>query len=914
MTLLDDPPVVAERAPAPPELRGREFSAWRLAGRLARRETRRRPGRTVLAALLIAAPVMAMTIGSVLIRTESGDWSERFERRFGDADIAVDPSSFGFTTEAEFVSLPAGTQTVDHLWVNTTIDTGDSEVAFAYGNVADVDLTDPAFGSPVEVVEGSGPQVGEIMLPAGLAASLEVAVGDEVTFDRPSGSWTLSGIGRVRDSYFTNAILIPGFGADRIADDFEQSITLYDLPTGTSVETTRQLAAELGGVTRFDDPYGGGEGLGRGMAWGWVAGVLALVAVGIVVTAAFATSARRQLVTIGQLAANGATAASIRRMLALQGTWTGVVGSLMGIGAGLAALPIARPVVEQHLVGHDLAAFRVGPVDLVAIAATATIAATIAAAVPARSAARIPVMSALAGRRPQGSLPTWLVPTGLLLLAVGLGLVAVASVGINGSYQGSGDDLWALLIVLGVVGVVFGMCCATPLAVERMSRLGRRMTLSWRLALRTLGRSRTRSSAVVAAIAVVVGGSVAAGAIVETAVRERAANWIPIVPADAVVIDVVVDAGMGGHATFDDVELDPVIDVEPLAPTPLSADVRGQILAIVPGGTIDTIRVATVDPPPYDTSTGDGIWPEAQGPRIADPALVDVLGLSAADVDLLESTGSLRPLGIWEFSHPEQFGDGYDFGTMLYQGPDGPIELNPTPATSPYRYDYAGYGSVLVTEAYARELGFDVVERGAVVRSPDALTVGQRDRLAALQTDLIGQPFDAFIEPGDPPRSSNGVTATDDGWSVTYDEPRYRAVDDHDVWIARLVILAAVLLLSLLVVSIGLSLAAAEGRDERNVLSVVGATPASMRRQASARGAVLALSGILLGIPTGFLPAWVLFSVLEVDSSISTEPLRFPWLVTAGLILLVPALVATVAWVASGVGQRFRPPTPSRRD
>ena len=497
---------------------------------------------------------------------------------------------------------------------------------------------------------------------------------------------------------------------------------------------------------------------------------------------------------------------------------------------------------------------------------------------------------------------------GLLLLGAGLALVAIASVGINGSSQGNGDDLWALLIVLGAVCVVFGMCCATPLVVDRIGRLGGRMSLSWRLALRSLGRSRTRSSAVVAAIAVAVGGSVAAGAVVETAIRENAGTSIPTLPDDAIAFDVAAY----GYA-YDETDIDPIIDLDPLPSRSLSDDLRTQVLTIVPGATIEPIRQATVDPPPYDTQTGDGVWPETQGPRIADPALIDILGISGPDVDVLESTGSLRLLGPWEIDHREE---GLDLGVIQYQGPDGLIELDPPSATSAYGYEYAGWSPILVTEAYARSLGFDIVDRGAIVRSPDALTVDQRDQLVDLQSDLWGKPIDAFIEPGDPPRVdvTEGELTDTDGWNMNVDEPRYRSVDDHDLWVARMVVLGAVVLISLLVVSIGLSLAAAEGRDERNVLSVVGATPASMRRQASARATVLAFSGIVLGIPTGFLPTWVLFSVLDGDSSISTEPLRFPWLVTACLVIMVPTIVAVVAWAGSGVGQRFRPPTPARRD
>ena len=51
------------------------LAQFRFASRLARREVRRRPGRTLLVVLLIAVPVFGMTVGSVLVRTAdaSGD-------------------------------------------------------------------------------------------------------------------------------------------------------------------------------------------------------------------------------------------------------------------------------------------------------------------------------------------------------------------------------------------------------------------------------------------------------------------------------------------------------------------------------------------------------------------------------------------------------------------------------------------------------------------------------------------------------------------------------------------------------------------------------------------------------------------------------------------------------------------------
>ena len=195
------------------------------------------------------------------------------------------------------------------------------------------------------------------------------------------------------------------------------------------------------------------------------------------------------------------------------------------------------------------------------------------------------------------------------------------------------------------------------------------------------------------------------------------------------------------------------------------------------------------------------------------------------------------------------------------------------------------------------------------------MTLAQRDELAALNADIAGVPYDPFIEPGDPPATAGPGTggAAGDWWNVMFDQPQFRR-PSNDIWIARSIVVAAAVLLSLLVVAIGLSLAAAEGRDDRDVLTVVGATPASLRRQAAARAAVLASTGIMLGVPTGFVPAWVLYRITSSDNGFTDVSIRFPWLVVVALVLAVPTVVAGVAWAGSGIAQRFRPASPTRRD
>ncbi len=525
-------------------------------------------------------------------------------------------------------------------------------------------------------------------------------------------------------------------------------------------------------------------------------------------------------------------------------------------------------------------------------------------------------MSALAGRRPLGRPPRWLVPTGLGLLAGGLGLIVVGGAGADASYQGN-DDLWALLIVLGVVGVVFGMVCATPLVVEHVGSWGRGRSLSWRLALRSLARSRTRSAAVVAAIAVAVGGSVAAASFVEVSIRESQNCCGPYLPDDTVVIEVYEDfEGVAGHESIDPSE--PVsLDVAALTDRDLPAETRRQLLSILPGAEIVPLRVATIDPPSIDPRFYNGPWVDPNGPRIADPALLDVIGMSSSDRRLLEEVGAIRldrDFGYAvSFDEPRPEPNLDQLAEWQFADTSGVITVVAAQATGQSEYEFGTYG-MLITEQHARQLGFDVVQRGAIVRAAAPLTLEQREQLREVSVGVSGIPYDAFIEPGDPPRTDlagkSGVLG--EWWSVSFDQPEFRQ-PNNDIWIARLIVVAAAVLLSLLVVAIGLSLAAAESRDERDVLTVVGATPASLRRQAAARAAVLAGTGIVLGIPTGFVPAWMLYRV-TTDEAYRTETIRFPWLVVVALLLAVPTIVAGVAWSGSAIAQRFRPASPTRRD
>ncbi len=894
---------------APPPLRDRSaVPTWRLAARLARRETRRRPGRTVLAALLIAVPVMAMTLGSVLVRTgaAASSWSAQFDMQWPGADIAIEGTTWSAAERDGLArrldTLPAGSRVVDHLGASTTISAGNRDGDEVYFEWTDRRLDDPMLAGSVEVIDGRVPRDGEVLLDPGVAEALGLGVGDTLQLDRPSGTWEVVGIGRYRASYWRDLVVVPGFDRDRIADGFGGLTTLIDLPAEVTPSERSELAARVGGWTRDAEPFPDYSATGSTLAWGWVGGVLALVAVGIIVAAAFATSARRQLVAVGQLASNGATPRVIRATLVLQGTWTAAVGTVTGIGLGLAVLPFVAPVVEEWFLQSDTVGYRIAAGDLVAIAVTALVAGTIAAAVPARSLAKVPVMAALAGRRPLAQPPRWLVPTGVGLTLGGIGLLAVAGVGVsNASNTGGSTDLFALAIVLAAVAVVFGMVCATPLVVERAGRLAAHLPLSPRLALRSMARARTRSAAVVAAIAVAVGGSVAVAMVADEAVLNQYYGDA-LLPEDALVVrdSFTADGTMAPAA--DDFDDESPIDPPMLptgAPTAAQLDV---IEGRLPGSTLEPILVAGFDPPPFRWSDPIVWSTSGEGPVIATPGVLALVGLSDRDQRTLDDEGSIMVrmpddgTGSYGFDGPS--GTTYAIGDEIVQL-DTPVGRD-LPAFG------FGYWMTLITEAHAAELGFTPVARGVIVRSDGVITDAVGQEIAAeFTTQEFG--LGAFVEPGDPPRAT-AEEFEGPWWGVSY-AAQYRPGDSGDLWLARAIIAGIAVVLSLLVVAIGLSLAAAEGRHERNTLSVVGATPATMRRQTATGAAALALTGIALGIPTGFVPTWVLWRATN-----GTEWPSFPWAVSAILVIAVPLVAAAATWLASAVSQRLRPVTITPRD
>ena len=842
-----------------------------------------------------------MTFAVTVATTQADTAQERFERVAGQSDFYA--MSFGGDVEPVQDALPNGSQSVTMTFVGTRLTVSD-DVATPYAEFQIVPFADPLVEGIFEIRDGRAPATsGEVLLHADVARDLGVGVGDSFELDRPSGTWTVVGIGRATDDFNRRFFAVSEFPEERITPGFANVTLLVDLPDDVTSEQLADLAqvrsesgfatlapdmraqiGDLPGWFAFDQEPS--DVSGEALAWGWVAGALALAMVGVMIAAAFASSARRQLTTIGQLAANGAPERLVRGTLAFQGAWTGLIGSVVGITVALFALPLSRSLVEQ------LIARRLGPwdIDIAALAViflTGVAAATIAAMIPARSASRIPVLAALAGRRPLGAIPRRLVPIGLTSFVAGIGLLVLVTAATTSGDGNSDDSIYAVAAVIGGLLVLGGMCCASPIAVDLIGRVGARLSGSWRLAARSVARSRTRSAGVLTAIAVTGTAAIA----ITTAVGSVAfgdENDIPIVPRDTVVLTSIRLDWTPPPGVDPDEYVAPVAAV-----VPLDDELVARVTRVVPDAEISPRRVVVPDwPVDLRQSTPPSLAPTV---LVADDTIRELLGLSDRDTEAFDRAG-LLDTSVWD-SGPDTGPAPEDYTiTVPTASGDRTVEVVfPKDRLGSRGGEWGG----VITEDLAAELSLDVVDAGLVLRAPAELTRDQRDALGDIQDDLWqGENTDFFIEPGDDPAIEPSENYVSLEQRVTYESVPImfpRALLDATA-------LAAALLLTLMVVAIGLSLAATESRDERDVLLAVGATPRTMRSVAATKAVVLTVGAATLAIPTGFLPVLAVLNAAPDDNRIT-----FPWLTALGLLLVIPILAGVAALMTSALVQRLRP-------
>src|SRR3546814_902886 len=194
---------------------------------------------------------------------------------------------------------------------------------------------------------------------------------------------------------------------------------------------------------------------------------------------------------------------------------------------------------------------------------------------------------------------------------------------------------------------------------------------------------------------------------------------------------------------------------------------------------------------------GDGDWLQ-YGYGMADAIVAD-----DAVLDAIHATDEVRA-ALDE--HGVVMLDREVSGTVVLQAPGG-IELPGVAAGNRYTLGYVS--PLLLTEAAARAAELDVATTGTVLQSDDALTADQRRELEDLQDDLGWVPGSGMAE-----ESTSYL-------NLSWHEPD----GGPSPFQLELLLSGVALVLALFVVGVSLALAAAESKDESDVLTIAGAPP-----------------------------------------------------------------------------------------
>ncbi len=845
---------------------------WRTAARLARREMRRRPWRTALSMLLIAVPVAAMVVADVAYRSDRLGADLDFTFGAADARLFVGADIAGQRAEIE-AQFPAGTDWTWSPYAYVPLRSAARPDELVDATVVTRDMDDPLNTGTVRDLSGRYPDTpSEAVLDRELADDFGVGIGDELTLVRPAQTFSVVGLADIGGDTGYPAVLAPGFDLTVLRPTVLSYEVLVAHPSLAAEATAIDGGLPIPPVepfpliqVRYQGAAPGEDGVStigyefRGASTpdpepgvlflGWLFGVLLMGVLGLVVAAAFAVSGRRQLVTIGQLSATGADPVLLRRFLALQGTWTGIAGAAVGVFGGIGiARAFAEPIRNDGRISWS-------PTDWLIIALTAVVVATVAAIVPTRSMAGMSVLSALGGRRPVRPVPRRQLPLGIVFVTGGLAVIFLATVAARDANDTGGDFVVpGVAAALAGMAVITGVCCLCPLLVDLIARAGAGRRGVPMLAARSLGRHRARAAALLAAIVAVGAVGTAAAAAGEQAIEDDRAiddalvRWEPDV--------VLVRASTVDQARFVMERADP----ETVAPA-----LRDDVEAVV-----GPVRWASASTVGTDLRMSDVY--------VADDALLELMGLTPTQRSNVAELDSFVLV-------PDTTANSWS----SYNSGVGPNITVPEPDEIVIPGLAFNYFTTFVSASYVASAG---LERQAPVlfgRADHALSRSEVDAVWAL--GAYGWEAQVFAGLGLP-----------DAYLEVYADCQCGSVD-WSTWV-RLGTLGGTLLLMTLIISLGMALWAAEGRDERDTLVAIGASPAALARIAGTKAWSLAFVGMLAAVPLGF-------GTLRLAVAAAHQPATFPWVFVVVAIIGLPLVIGAGAWASSAIGQRARRVTAS---
>lgn len=537
--------------------------SWRAALRLGRRDLARHPVRALLTMLLVAAPVVVATV--VALTAHNGRWTPEVSAtmRMGQADALVEVTPFDRVRwraalygsavpadgpRAEPVRDPAQVDVAGLLPAGTRLVPAPEhgEVRLATGGTAWLTgiTDDPLSDGLVRLRDGrlpSGPD--EIAVDPDVAEALDLVDADgallpDAVLELDDGR-TPAVVGLVAGEGDLQMAVTPDFpGVDpATAEGTDQPSARYlvdlpALPTQETKELTRTLAGSgvaLNPRAVLLDPEAFGLSPDYSRSFEAVLAASLVVLVGLVevvllVGAAFAVAARRQVRELGLVMSNGGEARHLRRQLLAQGLVLGVLASVIGTAAGIGLFFAGTGVLEDR-VGLRLYSRELDWLSVLVVLLLGSATAVVAALLPAWTIGRLTPVQALTGRFPVAQKQLRRRTAPFVLSGAGLFLVLAGGYVTSRWFapRASENPLPVYVAVVGFVLLVAGLLWATPTLVHLAAGAGRALPLSGRFAWRAASRHRFRTAAATSALTFTVAVAILTAFLLATVAREEGA-------------------------------------------------------------------------------------------------------------------------------------------------------------------------------------------------------------------------------------------------------------------------------------------------------------------------------------------------------------------------------------------------------
>ncbi|WP_034253300.1 FtsX-like permease family protein [Arsenicicoccus bolidensis] len=951
MTTLADHPRTAARTPQPPGATRRSrlgewWAGWRVALRLARRDTRAHGGRSALVLVMIALPVALMVAALTGYATKDVHGAEAIPAQMGSAAGAVVAAQDG-----QYPPSPLGEQVVTctgngpctppkplllpgvsgpvttapvaqvHAGIATLLGArllpmGDEQLHVTLdgrrvllGTVL-VDARDPLVRGKADLVSGRWPQnrdevvVTQTAVARGLPTSGTLE-GRVVTYD-DRGDETVTSA-RLAVVGVADAPGAPNLGLPdlvRLPGTLAagRPIALIDRATPITWDDVALLGRHGIGVVSRSVLQGGADGSFESDSGGQQDTLLAiaLLAAGLLIEStllagpAFAVIAQRQRRTLALAAANGATRAQLGRTVLAQALVLGVVSTLVatvvGIGLGWAGL-------RAYLRWNPLTI--VGPFDvpwwqLAIVVGCAILAAVVAALRPARGLGRIDVVSALRGEVAPKRARRWVPVVGVALAALG-GAGIFVTIALSRTTLLQQPRVVAGAVVASAVVLVVGALLTVPAVLVLVGRLGGAFPVPVRMATRDASRQRGRATPTVAAI---MAGTILLGAttIAFASITERQRiDYVPSAPAGWLYGQVFGDEADPGVAAAQTIPGSRAYTISSVAPPERPRDSPGSpsspnaptraIAAATPGCTLAEISSDQTQPPRCP-SLGLGLmYSSANLQSFDEVGLRDLLRPTPEQRRVLDQGGLLT-------SQPEiaRAGRLTWLSTDLTTQPDG--TQTPGPVTT--------LGSIpvaLLTPGQARladagnnvdtaVLGPSGITRIGATTHPQHVLVRPADgtTITDAQRDAFAK---AVADPSMAEEISGEVVHVERGFVDTYARLRWLMVDT----VALLILVAT---LTATALSMG------EAQRDLATLAAIGSTGRLRRAIAAAQSGALAVVGTLVGLAVGAVPgiAFARAATGGYDDGgalVKAPTVVVPWDVLAVAAVGIPILAALLA-------------------